>query len=173
MPLYQVPQDRHVSTVETSKGYVAKFLGQPKPKIKAVCRIIDEGLNRLRPSQNSRLVWTRLASFAGDHSNALNHADNEYLWKTMKEIFGEDHCKIALGGLLRWRISTRDETWLLYVRDTGEHDPVTDKLITISEYWIDETYKTKSRKFDGTRRNRNAAPTAADILNLKGAWGLK
>jgi hypothetical protein len=168
MPLFKVPEDRRISTIETSKGYVSKLLNQPKPTVNKVCRIIDNALGSIPPGAQSKLIWTRMSAIAGKTTLLMSKGDNEWLWDLCNGLFQPEFAQIAIGGILRWRISTRDETWLLYVRETGDIDPMSLKKITISEYWIDDTYQPKK-----VPRRRFGPPTTADIMNLKGAWGIR
>jgi hypothetical protein len=120
-------------------------------------------LSSQKPSATSKLIWTRFAAFAGEGST-MPHADLQWAWDLGTKLWGEDHAQIGLGGALRWRISVRPETWLMYVDRTGEIDPVSQKEITISSYWIDDNY-THPKHPDVRKRPK------LDISKLKSAWG--
>jgi len=84
----------------------------------------------------SDLTWTKAGALFGHNSlHPKRHVD--HLWASIAQVTGYTKEALkALGSLLRWRISLREENWLLFRRDTGNIDPDTGKEITISEYWI-------------------------------------
>jgi hypothetical protein len=105
-----------------------------------IVRTIDSGIEYAMDTGNGRLVWSKSAALFG-HSSPLPKRDVDHLWEHIISAVGDDkECKQAVGGLLRWRISLRGETWLVFRKDSGEIDPVTGKQITISEYWINENF---------------------------------
>jgi len=58
-----------------------------------------------------------------------NHAD----------LAGELQLKFV-GGLVRWRISLREEMWLVYRRESDRENRFTGKVIRVSEYWVNNDY---------------------------------
>jgi hypothetical protein len=148
MPLYDVT---HIeSLVKPTSAYEYEPVQALEKKLPAntfdrIVKTVDEAIEHVRPTQKSKLVWTRMAALFGNNSlEPKKHID--HMWDKIIQITGEDLARLAIGGLLRWRISLRDETWLVYRRDSGDRDPLTNKLITISEYWIDNNYRPKNQK---------------------------
>lgn len=117
------------------------------------CDIIDAEIDRtvaLGQAKN-KLVFTK-AGFIVGHSSNAPHKDVQHVWDSADMIFPSamtlnrtdqlalENQKKFIGGLVRWRISLRPETWLVYRRLSGEVHPHTGKEITVSEYWINEKF---------------------------------
>jgi len=153
MPLHLVPEDKEILSADLQKSVEDYYLGgrmHPETYTK-VCRTIDTELNNLKPSTKSRLVWTNFGSLIG-HGSSAPHKDLQHLWDKCESLFGQDKAlKKFLGTLVMWRISIRDDIWLVYREKmriknpvTGEYtdaiDPETGKPIKRCEYWIDNNY---------------------------------
>lgn len=117
------------------------------------CRIIDAELDRIVQlgQANNKLVFTK-AGFIAGHSSSAPHKDVQHIWDSAEisfpstltlnridEVAAEAQLKF-IGGLVRWRISLRDETWLVYRQPSGKYNRNTGKEITISEYWINDNF---------------------------------
>ena len=109
----------------------------------AILRKVDAELDKLTPSRNSNLTWTKMAALFGYNADQ-NTKDNNYIWGHLVDVFGDDEdgkfVKMALGSLLQWRISLRKDIWVLWTEQTGATDQFTDKEITRSNYWIDNDF---------------------------------
>jgi hypothetical protein len=117
------------------------------------CRIIDSALDELVASgvALNKFVFTK-AGFLVGHQAATPHRDVEHIWTSAEMVFPThlltgralDHANELqlkfVGGLVRFRISLRDETWLVFRRESGMYNKYTGKEITISEYWINEAF---------------------------------
>lgn len=166
MPLYDVTTGHSVVPPRKAEQYVALVkLRQelPESTFNRLVRTVDEAIASCKPSANSKLVWTRSAALFGHGSTQpLKHV--EHLWANVEKVVGPGKLTLkAVGGLLRWRISLRSDTWLGYRRDSDQLDPSTGKLITISEYWINNDYIPPG----------HAKPTASQINDLASVWGAR
>jgi hypothetical protein len=109
-------------------------------------KTVDEMIESVDPTDTSKLVWTKAGALFG-HGSEGPKKWIEHLWEKVIDVVGPDRlCLIAVGSLLRWRISLRSETWLVYRRESGSKDPMTGKPVLISEYWINEDYVFKGKK---------------------------
>lgn len=152
MPLYDVTKPR-VSLVrpDNAENYVVlqKLKSELNPiTFDRMVRTVDEAIDSCQPSATTRLVWTRASALFG-YGTVRPHKHIEHLWKNIESIVGPEVLALkAVGGLLRWRISLRPEKWLVYRRDSEQRDEL-GKLITISEYWINENFqKLQGRSID-------------------------
>lgn len=92
--------------------------------------------------QNKRtLVWASAGSLFGYQSGQpLKHVN--HLWEKIIQCVGDGkNCLLTVGTLLRWQIALRSEMWLLDRQETDDVDPDTGKLITISNYWINDKFQ--------------------------------
>lgn len=104
-------------------------------------KTIDDQLNSLTPSEQSKLIWTRASALVG-HSSMGPKKHIDHLWDSLISIVGDERLLlITMGTLLRWRVSLREENWLVYRRDSNLVDEVSGRTIKISEYWINENHK--------------------------------
>ena len=112
-----------------------------------IVKTVDDAIDDATMSWDQKLVWTKSAALFGYESvGPKRHID--HLWEHVQNAVGQDkECLMAVGGLLRWRISGRSEQWIVYRQDSGKTDPLTGKKITISEYWIDEKFNPKNTRF--------------------------
>jgi hypothetical protein len=138
-----------------------------KPNVFArIVKTIDEALDNLKPSAKSKLVFTRMAALFG-HNNIQPKRWEAHLWDNVVHVVGDGkECLLAIGSMLRWRVSVRPETWLVYKQVTEDEDPETGKKISVSHYWIDEEFipnivKKKERSLE------------LDIKGLEKAWGTR
>ena len=126
MPLYDVTNKP--TTVKPKDAESFEVLLKLKKKLPQVTfdklvRTVDQAIDSVKPSETSRLVWTRSSALFG-HGSSQPHKSIEHLWGSVETIFGQDkYSLIAVGGLLRWRISIRKENWLVYRRDSDTLDP--------------------------------------------------
>ena len=147
---------KHIQAVKNHYDYSPKTF----PKI---LRIIDEAIESVKPSESSKLIWTKTGALFGRNS-ARPLRDVEYVWEKVIGAVGDDkNCLIAMGALFRWRISLRGEKWLAYRQDSDTVDPSTGKHILISTYWIDENYSAKVPK---TKDELKAPATHIDMMAL-------
>lgn len=170
MPLFDVTNPRPV-LVKPNQAYSFEFIQAMVRKLNQktfdrMVQTVDEAVDSQKPSARSRLVWTRSAALFGRGSlQPRKHVD--HLWENAEQATGPgEFCLQAVGGLLRWRISRRDETWLVFRRETGEINPITGKKITVSEYWIDNNFQHPV-----LARRRPAS--SMDISRLASAWGVR
>lgn len=167
MPLYDVTnREVEVSSDDASSYEVIEALRRhlPKSTFDRLVKTVDEMIDQLRPSEKSKFVWTRMAAILGRGSlGPKKHID--HLWDKVISVVGEDRLSLmAVGGLLRWRISLRQEMWLVYRRDSDEQDKETGKLITVSEYWINPKYVPEKKP---------KQTIVQSIENLRDAWGAR
>jgi len=143
MPLYDVTnKDKMVDpkTLEDSEYIKTATKKMAKVTFAKLIRTADTALDNLKPTQSTALVWTKAGALFG-HKCTGPVNDINHLWEKSNEVFDGVELLKFIGTLLMWRISLRDETWLLYRFNTGEVDPVTGKEIKINQYWIDENYE--------------------------------
>ena len=118
-------------------------------------RIVDQALQKTVEvaQKNDKLVFMKTGILAG-HKSLTPHADVIHLWASAEEVYPSRHLRIGsndelqaqemqkkfIGGMVRWRTSLRPETWLVYRRETDSRNKFTDKIIRVSEYWINEDF---------------------------------
>ena len=122
-------------------------------------RILDQALQDSvdTATGQNKLVFTKAGILVG-HKSVAPHTDVGHLWASAElaypsllangrvdEHAAELHLKF-MGGLVRWRISLRPETWLAYRRDSGTFNKFTGKEIKISEYWVNQAYQFEKKK---------------------------
>ena len=118
-----------------------------------MCRTIDTELDKHQPTAKSKLVWTKAGALVG-HNSVAPHRDLNHIWDNAVPVFGENKILLKfIGTLVMWRISLREDIWLVYREDSGKVDEDTGKRIQICTYWIDNNYV-----------NPNKKPTAVDLL---------
>jgi len=166
MPLYDVTYKKNklIDPGESGSFEVIDAIRRKRSMntFNRIKKTIDEAVDSVEPSKKSRLVWTKAGALFGPGS-LQPHKNVEHLWENIIKSVGNDRmCLIALGSLLRWRISKRPEKWLVYRRESDVVDAATGKTIKISEYWIDE---------DFVFRHPKAPATKMDFNKLKSAWG--
>jgi hypothetical protein len=99
-------------------------------------KTIDEAVDAEVDEGDGKLVWTKSGKMFG-HKSIRPKKDVDHLWDSIISIVGDDEmCLIALGTLLRWRMSLRPEQWLVYRRETETIGLRTGRPIHVSEYWI-------------------------------------
>lgn len=117
------------------------------------CKIIDKELDRLTElgESKNKLVFTK-AGFMVGRSPSAPEDDVTYIWDSAEiaypALISENHYdEIAIetqlkfvGGFVRWRISLRDETWLVYRQPSGKYNKHTGREITVSEYWVNDDF---------------------------------
>lgn len=122
--------------------YIQKIIQQLHARtFQRVIQTIDDELDGLKPSESSKLVWTKTGALIGHGSTGpKKHID--HVWENVSSAFGGNgrSTLIGVGSLVRWRISLRPETWLVYRRESDIFDEISQKLVTISEYWINEDF---------------------------------
>lgn len=145
--------------------WVAAFRAKANPlSFQRTCQTYDEGIEaEVVDSQSKcRLTWTKTGAIIGFMS-ARPKRDVDRAWEAVKKIMGDKGRPpvFTQGGLMKWRVSLRPETWLLYRRDTGEVDPIDGKPIRVAEYWIDETFTPPKE-----RRSKKVAKVEPKKENL-------
>jgi hypothetical protein len=117
------------------------------------CRIIDAALEKLvvEGQAKNKLIFTK-AGFLVGHQSQAPHVEVQHVWDSAEFAFPSQmtlnrtdelaaECQLKfVGGLVRWRISMLDDTWLVYRRESGKFNKFTGKEITVSEYWIDNNF---------------------------------
>lgn len=174
MPLYDVTNPREV-LVHPSDAESYEVLQAVKRKTHTatfdkITRTVDQAIDSVKPTNKSKLIWTRSAALFG-HGSMQPKANVDHVWDNVIAAVGDDkQCLRAVGGLLRWRISLRQETWLVYRRKdpNGRLDPDTGKVISISEYWIDNNYKQmrQAKKAMDLGTDYTNGPLRASMLDL-------
>jgi len=158
MPLYDVTTRDYLVDPEDAENYDvlqhAMSVINTQRFAKDV-RIIDQALQASvkAANKNNKLVFTKAGILVG-HASVTPHADVNHVWESAeiayptllpgmkskdREHAGEMQLKF-IGGMTRWRISVRPETWLAYRRDSGKFNQFTGKEIKVSEYWVNEDY---------------------------------
>lgn len=174
MPLYDVTNANEVlvrpSDAESYEVLQAVKRKTLKVTFDKITRTVDQAVDSVKPTNKSKLIWTRSAALFG-HGSMQPKANVDHVWDNVIAAVGDDkQCLRAVGGLLRWRISLRDETWLVYRRKdvNGRLDPDTGKVISISEYWIDENYKQarQIKKAMDLGTDYSAGPLRASMADL-------
>lgn len=175
MPLYDVTHSPfHVDADDCEDYDVIQCLIRKlsAAEYARVLRIIRSGIRTVKPSKASALRWTRAAALYG-HDSELPFVQE--LWDLVISAVGDDkECLQAVGALLRMEIARLPDTWLVYRRDSDEYDPATGKLITISEYWVNNdfvfvppTKRPRSRK--GAPRYTGPAGLSEQLAHHFGA----
>jgi hypothetical protein len=156
-------------------------------RLRKDCGVIDTGLNELvaAADKDNKLAFTK-AGFLVGHQSKLPHADVQHVWTSAEMLYPslilqkvsqrmydeavEGQLKFV-GGLMRWRVSLRDEIWLVYRRPSGTfHKYARDWRgnpveITISEYWVNENYVSPNVK-----PSKKILASAADLAALKNKY---
>jgi len=143
--LYEVTHkpDRIVDPQDLlDSDYLKKALkGMHPASFEKICSTLDNALDRQKPSASSNLVWTKFGALAGPNSNEPVR-DINHLWEKSTILFGDGKTLMKfLGVMLMWRISIRNETWLVYRQETKNVDQDTGKIIHVCNYWIDPSYE--------------------------------
>jgi len=140
--------------------YTRAFIRKTHPKtIERVNKTVRDAIQATVDAGVGKLVFTKSAIEFG-HQSKKPHKDVEHLWKSVISAVGDGkECLILVGCLLKVDIASRSETWLVYRRDTGNLDPVTQKPVFVSEYWITNTFTPPPPK---------RKPT---VLDLSTKWG--
>ncbi|MBD3404686.1 MAG: hypothetical protein GF411_00965 [Candidatus Lokiarchaeota archaeon] len=113
-----------------------------------IIKTIDEAVDSIVKHPNGKITtdglsWAKTGSLFG-HQSMQPKKRVDHLWSSVARITGyTKELLMAVGSLLRWRIALRDEMWLLYRRDTDLTDPDTNKVVTVSEYWITDKDMSK------------------------------
>lgn len=144
MPLFDVTKkpDRLITPKE---GEEYEFIQKAKKTLdprsyEKMIKLTDNAILNLKPSAKSELVWTKCGALFGFGSKEP-HADINYIWDRAIEVVGDNEFALKLvGGLLRWRISLLEDTWLMFREDTDKINPLSGKEIKISTYWINNDY---------------------------------
>ena len=149
MPLYDITNKPSLVSPADAEGYEVIQAVKARTATNTwerIVKTVDEAIGGVEPSEKSKLIWTRSAALFGHNSlQPKKHVD--HIWDNVIAAVGDDkNCLKAVGGLLRWRISLRPETWLAFRQDTDEIDPETGKKITASTYWINESFEPPARK---------------------------
>ena len=150
MPLYDVTYTKdgvylNPADMEGS-DYVYALKRDLNPKtFERITKTIDEGLEALASAGVNKLVWTKTGALLGYSSmQPKKHVD--HVWENVIKVMGDGKaCLKSAGSLVRWRISLREETWLLYRQETDSIDPDTGRIIYVSEYWIKEDFVPKKK----------------------------
>lgn len=175
MPLYDVTGKdfkvdvEYEENTELINALRRRYSSNPQT-FKMILRIIDDALNSLKPSISSELVWTKTGALFGKTSNRPLH-DVDRLWSRVEGAVGEGKNTLrTMGNLMRWRIAVREETWLVYRQETEEIDPDTGKKISISCYWIDESYEGQDGIRPRTKKEMKGKATPMDLERLLGKF---
>lgn len=164
MPLYDVTftNPRLVNPIDAENYDVIQAVKRKRQANtwSRMVQTVDEAIDWAEQTGAHRLIWTRSAALFG-HGSLQPKARVDHLWDNVIAAVGGDvTCLKAVGGLLRWRISLRTDTWLVYRKDTDEKDPTTGKLITVSEYWINNNFSPPQKK----------KSSGLDLSGLSQAW---
>lgn len=94
-----------------------------------------------------RLTWTKTGAVIGFNSPRPVR-DVKHVWDAVQAVQGTVGRPpvFTMGAIMKSRIVRRDETWLLYRRETGAVDPIDGTDIRVAEYWIDEDFPEKLKK---------------------------
>jgi hypothetical protein len=132
-------------------GLRKKLSSSPK-SFEKILRIIDGCIDQLVEAKTNNavgLVYTKTGFLLG-HQSAAPHMDVEYLWakisgtlinKLPTVSWTEHETRMVMrtiGALVMWRMSLRDEDWLVKFTETERVDVVTQDQIKIAEYWINK-----------------------------------
>lgn len=166
MPLFDVTHKpaRPVLPEDSENYDVLQIVKTKRPRHwPRMIKTVDEAVDWAEAQgANGRLVWTKMAALFG-YSTLQPLARVTHLRDNIVAAVGDDTaCNLAIGGLLRWRISLRPDIWLVWRNESDERDPVTGKLITVSEYWIDNNFVPPQ-----TPKKKNGL----DLSGLSSAWG--
>jgi len=143
MPLYDVtykPRAVNPEKLEDSEVIATLRRKLHPTTFKRIIKTVDEAVDSIDPSASTRLIWTKAGALFGRNSERpKKHV--EHLWDNVIKSVGDNRmCLIGVGSLLRWRISLREETWLVYKRETEIIDEITGRVVPVSEYWIKEDF---------------------------------
>lgn len=145
MPLYDITHDINGILVTEKMADVSGYIKALRLKLPAtsfdrVVKTVDEAIGHLVQSGDNKLIWTKMGAMFG-HKSMQPKARVDHLWEKVIQSVGDGtNCLKTVGTLLRWRLSARDENWLLYRRETGDIDVSTGKNIYVSEYWIKDDF---------------------------------
>lgn len=145
MPLYDVkakPREitpKYVEEFDVMKKAKKEFSSATWDKFS---RTVDNSIEHLKPSTNSKLIWTKSGSIFGYKSKEPVEAIN-HIWEWAIKLWGDEDKTplLFVGSFLMWRISLRPEIWLSIQNETGKIDPLTEQEITERHYWINNNFK--------------------------------
>jgi len=123
-------------------------------------QIFDSAIDKVvsQATDKNKLIFTKAGFIVGHQSTVLVVKDQRHVWDSADLAFPchldgnriDEHAAETqlkfVGGMMRWRISLRDETWLVYRRPSGTYNKLTGKEITVSEYWVCENYERPAKK---------------------------
>jgi hypothetical protein len=136
MALYDL--DR--GALEVSADYIFVKYVQPISKrldnqdFMGMIKTVDQALANLKPSERSKLVWTKCAALCGYQ---VESKETNHMWKKAEEAttFDPDGCNKFVGSLILWRIALlENNTWLsTKTLDAGGIHPY-------RTYWINNEF---------------------------------
>jgi len=152
MPLLDITHGpKFVDSKKIEKMECVQVLYNPKKMhsatLERIIKTVDEAIESTVKDVGSRLIWTKAGALFG-HKSSRPKKDVDHLWdKIVKAVGDGKECLWSVGALLMWRISQRNEKWVVLKQDTDGIDPDTGKVITVAEYWIVADYgKYESKK---------------------------
>lgn len=121
-----------------------------KRTVDATFRKLHSFLDEQKPSENSQLIWIRLAKMWGRNSTTP-HKDICYLEDVVLNSVGDGKNFLMLAGtLLMICVAERKETWLSSkTASTEKFDRETGNEIAWRSYWINNNFKPKNTKKSG------------------------
>jgi hypothetical protein len=139
MPLHDVTHGNEYlvapGTMDANPFIEALRRKLPPASFQRLLKTVDEAIENSIQG-HGQLTWTKAGALFGHHSMEPKHRV-DHLWEKVIAIVGEGkECLKTVGALLRWRMSIREEDWLVYRRETEGEDEDTGEVIRISEYWI-------------------------------------
>ena len=148
MPLYDVTWGTG-TPIDPKKAEHAEALEALRKKCHAktfdkMIRTVDNALEGLKPSKSSGLTWTKTGAILGNDSSEPLEAIN-HLWQKTDEVLGGRPTLFAIGQLVKWRVSLREEIWLMFRQESKKRDDLTHELIKVATYWIDDDFITPKR----------------------------
>lgn len=149
MPLYDVTWEPRA--IRSSKCARAEALAAFHQKVNGrtfdrAVQTVDEILDEIvAAGAGGKLIWAKTASIVGYQSMGPKKLV-DHVWNSVEAVLGDGRpCIFAVGQLIKWRVSVRPETWLVFSRDTRKTDPITGEDISAAEYWVNDQFQLKRK----------------------------
>ena len=152
MPVYQVfgfhsGYDKYRDPMDVEQmDLIQKLESEMHEKSwKRVLKTIDEEIEDAVNKSSAGFTWTKTGALLG-HSAPGSHSRINHVWEKLIDILGATRFSLmGAGALVLWRISLRDETWLMYKQIFDTYDPETGEQITVAHYWTDDKFVPKTK----------------------------
>ena len=160
MPLYDITNYPRTVTTRNAFSYdvLQKAVAElGKIRFEKDCEIVDYAISEAVQQANdaNRLVFAKTGMLFGQTSTVCNVKDYMHIWASAEMVFrtvglsgrqleqSEEMHRKLVGGLVRYRMTIREENWLVFREESGLFNKYTGEEIRVSKYWVNENFKIK------------------------------